>query len=98
MTITTTFRWNGKLGSDWDADVPNPPGPNRTNWDNISDPSPTPRPPSGAGDLAVIDLGGAISVTAMAPAPKSFRSSTRPPSPSARGTSELAPMANRVAC
>ena len=63
MTITTTFRWNGKLGSDWRADVPNPPGPNLINWDVVSGPNPPPGPPSGAGDLAVIDNGGAISVT-----------------------------------
>ncbi len=63
MTITTTFRWNGKLGSDWGADVPNPPGPNLINWDVVSGPNPPPGPPSGAGDLAVIDNGGAISIT-----------------------------------
>jgi hypothetical protein len=67
MTITNTFRWNGKLGSDWVAEVPNPPGLNKTNWDNISDPSADPRYPSGAGDLAVIDLGGAIDITASHP-------------------------------
>ena len=64
MTITNTYRWNGKLGSDWDADVPNPPGPDRTNWDNISDPGANPSFPTGEGDLAVVDLGGAIDITA----------------------------------
>ena len=64
MTITNTYRWNGKLGSDWDAEVPNPPGPDRTNWDNISDPGANPSFPTGEGDLAVVDLGGAIDITA----------------------------------
>jgi len=64
MTITNTYRWNGKLGSDWDADVPNPPGPDRTNWDNISDLGANPSFPTGEGDLAVVDLGGAIDITA----------------------------------
>jgi hypothetical protein len=67
MPISNTYRWNGKLGSDWVADVPNPPGPDRTNWDNIGDPSAPPSFPLGAGDLAVIDLGGAIDVTASSP-------------------------------
>jgi Hint domain len=63
MTITDTYRWNGKHGLDWVADVPNPPGPDLTNWDNISDPGANPSFPTGGGDLAVIDLGGAIDVT-----------------------------------
>src|SRR5271165_2623655 len=67
MTITTTYRWNGKLGSDWVADVPNPPGPNLINWDVVSGPNPPPGPPSGAGDLAVIDNGGAIDINASSP-------------------------------
>ena len=63
MTITNTYRWNGKHGSDWNADIPNPPGPNLTNWDNISDVSAPPSFPTGSGDLAVVDLGGAIDIT-----------------------------------
>src|SRR5262249_13155614 len=62
MTTTNTYRWTGKLGSDWNADVPNPPGPNKTNWDLISNPGAPPRVPSGAGALAVIDLGAAITI------------------------------------
>ena len=63
MTITNTYRWTGKHGSDWSADIPNPPGPNLTNWDNISNPAANPSFPSGAGDLAVFDIGGAINIT-----------------------------------
>ena len=44
--------------------VPNPPGPDRTNWDNISDVGANPSFPTGEGDLAVVDLGGAIDITA----------------------------------
>src|SRR5215472_1304923 len=61
MSIVNTYRWNGKLGSEWTALVP-PPNP-KSNWDNIGDPGATPSFPSGDGDLAVIDLGGAISIT-----------------------------------
>ncbi len=68
MTITNTLRWNGKLGSAWGADVPNPPGPDKTNWDLISGPGTSQNIPSGAGDLAVIDLSGAITITAPHPA------------------------------
>ena len=60
MALTNTYRWNGKLGSNWNA-TNTPP---QTNWDLISDPSAPPSYPSGAGDLAVFDLGGAIDVTA----------------------------------
>ncbi len=62
MTITNTYRWNGKLGSEWTALVP-PPNP-KSNWDNLGNPSADPSYPSGAGDLAVIDLGGPINITA----------------------------------
>ena len=61
MTITNTYRWNGQLGSEW-TKTTSPPNP-KSNWDNLSDPGATPSFPSGAGDLAVIDLGGAISIT-----------------------------------
>src|ERR1700722_17683815 len=64
MTINNTYRWNGKHGPDWNTDIPNPPGKNLTDWDNISDASADPSFPTGAGDLAVIDLGGAIDITA----------------------------------
>ncbi|HLJ05034.1 MAG TPA: Hint domain-containing protein [Acetobacteraceae bacterium] len=64
MTITNTYRWNGKHGPDWNTDIPNPPGKNLTDWDNISDVTADPSFPTGAGDLAVIDLGGAINITA----------------------------------
>jgi hypothetical protein len=67
MTITNTYRWNGRLGSDWNAGVRNPPGPDKTNWDNISDISANPSFPHGAGDLALIDLGGAITITDTTP-------------------------------
>ncbi len=60
MTITNTYRWNGKLGTNWNALVPAV----QSNWDLISDPSALPSFPTGAGDVAVFDLGGAITVTA----------------------------------
>jgi hypothetical protein len=63
MTITNTYRWNRKHGPDRNTDIPNPPEKNLTDWDNISDPA-DPSFPTGAGDLAVIDLGGAINITA----------------------------------
>ena len=61
MTISNTYRWNGKLGSDWDGSTggPNP----QSNWDLLDGSGTTPEIPAGAGDLAVFDLGGAINVT-----------------------------------
>ncbi|HUB11894.1 MAG TPA: Hint domain-containing protein [Acetobacteraceae bacterium] len=61
MTITNTYRWNGKLGSNWNALIPNPA---QTNWDLIDGNATPPSYPGGLGDLAVFDLGGAIEVTA----------------------------------
>ena len=60
MTITNTFRWTGKLGSNWNALDPGV----QSNWDLLSGNVSPPAYPSGAGDLAVFDLGGAINVTA----------------------------------
>ena len=67
MTISNTYRWNGKLGSDWNALNP-PPSSNQppveSNWDLIDGTASTPSFPTGTGDVAVFDLGGDISVTA----------------------------------
>jgi T5SS/PEP-CTERM-associated repeat protein len=67
MTISNTYRWTGKLGSDWNA--LNPPSssnlpPVESNWDLLDGTASTPSFPTGTGDVAVFDLGGAISVTA----------------------------------
>jgi hypothetical protein len=67
MTISNTYRWTGVLGSNWNALNPPPSSnqpPVQSNWDLLDGTASTPSFPTGAGDLAVIDLGGAITVTA----------------------------------
>src|SRR5580698_4962084 len=68
MTISNTYRWSGRLGSNWNALSPPPQShqpPVQSNWDLLDGTASQPAFPSGAGDLAVFDLGGAITVTAL---------------------------------
>jgi collagen type I alpha len=67
MTISNTYRWNGKLGSNWNALSPPPDShqpPTQSNWDLLDGTASNPSFPEGAGDVAVFDLGGVITVTA----------------------------------
>ena len=57
MTITNTYRWNGKLGSDWNATDAGPPP--KSNWDLIDGPAGPASIPSGLGDVAIFDGTGA---------------------------------------
>ncbi len=53
MAITNTFRWNGKLGSDWRATDAGPPP--KSNWDLIDGTAGPGSIPEGLGDVAVFD-------------------------------------------
>ena len=57
MAITNTFRWNGKLGTDWRATEPGPPP--KSNWDLIDGTDGPGSIPDGLGDVAVFDGTGA---------------------------------------
>jgi hypothetical protein len=53
MAITNTFRWNGKLGTDWRATEAGPPP--KSNWDLIDGTAGPGSIPEGLGDVAVFD-------------------------------------------
>jgi hypothetical protein len=53
MAITNTFRWNGKLGSDWRATDAGPPP--KSNWDLLDGTAGPGSIPEGLGDVAVFD-------------------------------------------
>jgi hypothetical protein len=57
MAITNTFRWNGKLGSDWNATAPGPPP--KSNWDLLDGSAAPGSILEGLGDVAVFDGTGA---------------------------------------
>ena len=57
MTISNTFRWTGALSNDWSDD-----NGTESNWSWVNNPGGPPSFP-GAGDLAIIDIGGDVDIT-----------------------------------